>query len=134
MGKSPYQAAVDASDEIGLAVVAISATIIGVFAPVGLMSGVIGLYFREFGLTVAVAVFFSLLVARLITPMMAAYFMTGHPPRETKEGWVMTAYEKLLRTSLRWKWLTVGSALALFAAALLSLTSIPPTFQIGRPS
>eukprot|EP00913_Durusdinium_trenchii_P026842 g25177.t1 len=128
MGKSAYRAALDASDEIGLAVIAISGTIIAVFAPVGLMSGVVGLYFREFGLTVAVAVFFSLLVARLITPIMAAYFMTGRPPREMPHGWAMRSYESLLRVSLRWKMLTIALAAALFAVSVASLASVPTTF------
>mgnify|MGYP001063495573 CR=1 FL=1 len=75
MGKKPYRAALEAADEIGLAVIAISATIMAIFAPVSFMGGIAGQYFKQFGLTVAVAVFFSLLVARLITPMMAAYFM-----------------------------------------------------------
>lgn len=75
MGKKPYRAALEAADEIGLAVIAISVTIIAIFAPVSFMGGVAGQYFKQFGLTVAVAVFFSLLVARLITPMMAAFFM-----------------------------------------------------------
>ncbi len=75
MGKKPYKAALEAADEIGLAVIAISATIIAIFAPVSFMGGVAGQYFKQFGLTVAIAVFFSLLVARLITPMMAAFFM-----------------------------------------------------------
>ncbi len=74
-GKKPYRAALEAADEIGLAVIAISATIIAIFAPVSFMGGVAGQYFKQFGLTVAIAVFFSLLVARLITPMMAAFFM-----------------------------------------------------------
>jgi len=74
-GKKPYKAALEAADEIGLAVIAISATIIAIFAPVSFMGGIAGQYFKQFGLTVAVAVFFSLLVARLITPMMAAFFM-----------------------------------------------------------
>ena len=73
MGKSGYQAALDAADEIGLAVVATSFTIIAVFLPVSFMGGVTGQYFKQFGLTVAAAVFFSLLVARLITPVLAAY-------------------------------------------------------------
>ena len=73
MGKSAYQAALDAADEIGLAVVACSATIIAVFLPVSFMGGLTGQYFKQFGLTVAAAVFFSLLVARLITPVLAAY-------------------------------------------------------------
>ncbi len=65
----------EAADEIGLAVIAITLTIVAVFAPVSFMGGVAGQYFKQFGLTVAVAVLFSLLVARLITPMMAAYLM-----------------------------------------------------------
>ena len=75
MGKSPYRAALEAADEIGLAVIAITFTIIAVFVPVSFMGGIAGQYFKQFGLTVAVAVLFSLLVARLITPMLAAYFM-----------------------------------------------------------
>ncbi len=75
MGKSPYRAAIDAAQEIGLAVIATTSTIVAVFVPVSFMPGIPGQYFRQFGLTVAIAVIFSLLVARLITPMMAAYFM-----------------------------------------------------------
>ncbi|MEB2847194.1 MMPL family transporter [Rhizobiales bacterium RZME27] len=128
MGKSAYRAALDASDEIGLAVIAISATIIAVFAPVGLMSGVVGLYFREFGLTVAIAVFFSLLVARLITPIMAAHVMTNAMPEDVPKGPLSVSYEALLRKTLRWRWLTVGTALGLFAVAIVSLISLPTTF------
>jgi hydrophobe/amphiphile efflux-1 (HAE1) family protein len=128
MGKSAYRAALDASDEIGLAVIAISATIIAVFAPVGMMSGVVGLYFREFGLTVAVAVFFSLAVARLITPIMAAYIMTRAPTTEAHRGRAISAYERLLRLSLRSKWITVVSAFGLFGLAVTSLISLPTTF------
>ena len=73
MGKSGYRAAMDAADEIGLAVVATSFTIIAVFLPVSFMGGITGQFFRQFGLTVAAAVFISLLVARLITPVLAAY-------------------------------------------------------------
>src|SRR5262249_35479552 len=78
MGKSAYRASLEAADEIGLAVIAISMTIVAVFAPVSFMSGIAGQYFRQFGLTVSVAVLFSLLVARFITPVMAAYFMRSH--------------------------------------------------------
>ena len=73
MGKSPYRAALEAADEIGLAVIAITFTIVAVFAPVSFMGGIAGQYFKQFGLTVAAAVLISLLVARLITPMLAAY-------------------------------------------------------------
>ncbi|KXF77957.1 ABC transporter permease [Paramesorhizobium deserti] len=128
MGKSAYRAALDASDEIGLAVIAISASIIAVFAPVGFMSGEVGLYFRQFGLTVAIAVFFSLLVARLITPVMAAYFMTGSPRAGEKRGRFILAYERLLRISLNWRWATVGLAAGSFALAMLALSSLPTAF------
>ena len=82
MGKSGFQAALDAADEIGLAVVACSATIIAVFLPVSFMGGLTGQYFKQFGLTVAAAVFFSLLVARLITPVLAAYMLKSDKDRD----------------------------------------------------
>lgn len=77
-GESPYQAALIGADAIGLAVIATTATIIAVFAPVSLMPGQAGQFFKEFGLTVAAAVTFSLVVARLVTPVMAAYFLKPH--------------------------------------------------------
>jgi multidrug efflux pump subunit AcrB len=101
MGKTPYRAAIEAADEIGLAVIATTSTIIAVFVPVSFMPGIPGQYFRQFGITVAVAVLFSLLVARLITPMMAAYFMTardsGHG--EARDGVFMRFYLWLVRKS-----------------------------------
>ena len=96
MGKSPYRAALEAADEIGLAVIAITFTIIAVFVPVSFMDGVPGQYFRQFGLTVAVAVAFSLLVARLITPMLAAYFLRNHGHPEEEPGLFSRAYSKFL--------------------------------------
>ncbi|WP_105372313.1 efflux RND transporter permease subunit [Neorhizobium huautlense] len=128
MGKSAYRASLDASDEIGLAVIAISATIIAVFAPVGFMKGEVGLYFRQFGLTVAIAVFFSLLVARLITPVLAAYVMTGTPPVEHKKRTFILAYQDLLRVSLHLRWVTVGLAVGSFALAMLTFSSLPTGF------
>ncbi|MET0605257.1 MAG: efflux RND transporter permease subunit, partial [Beijerinckiaceae bacterium] len=103
MGKSPYRAAMEAADEIGLAVIAITMTIVAVFAPVSFMPGIAGQYFKQFGLTVVVAVLFSLLVARLITPMMAAYLMRnpGHTTR--RDGFVMRAYLGFLRMTLAHK-------------------------------
>ncbi len=97
MGKSAYRASLEAADEIGLAVIAISLTIIAVFVPVSFMGGIVGQYFKQFGLTVAVAVAFSLLVARLITPMMAAYLMRHISHEEPKPGLVIRAYSRLLR-------------------------------------
>ena len=96
MGKSPYRAALEAADEIGLAVIAITFTIVAVFVPVSFMDGVPGQYFRQFGLTVAVAVLFSLLVARLITPMLAAYFLRNHGHPEEEPGFFSRAYSQFL--------------------------------------
>ena len=95
-GKSPYRASMEAADEIGLAVIAITFSIIAIFAPVSFMGGIAGQYFKQFGLTVAVAVFFSLIVARLITPMMSAYLLKELPHEEHKPGWLMRSYIGLL--------------------------------------
>ncbi|MEZ5922187.1 MAG: efflux RND transporter permease subunit [Parvularculaceae bacterium] len=127
MGKKPYQAALEAADEIGLAVVATSATIIAVFLPVSFMGGETGVWFREFGITVAVAVFFSLLVARLITPMMAAYFLKGEqdePKRSTLQRW----YEQALQFSLRHPVAPIAAGLFSFVAAIAVMTQMPMTF------
>ncbi len=97
MGKSAYRASMEAADEIGLAVIAISFTIIAVFVPVSFMDGIVGQYFKQFGLTVAIAVFFSLIVARLITPMLSAYFMKSGGHEELPTGFFTRAYVKLLR-------------------------------------
>src|SRR5437763_968463 len=86
MGKSPYRAALEAADEIGLAVIAISLTIIAIFAPASFMSGIAGQFFKQFGITVSVQVFFSLLAARLVTPMLAAYFLKHSNHQEPPPG------------------------------------------------
>lgn len=100
MGKSAYQAAIDAADEIGLAVVATTMSIVAVFLPVGLMPGISGQFFKQFGLTVVVAVLLSLAVARLITPMVAAYFLKAHGETPHGGGRLMDRYMKLLQWSL----------------------------------
>jgi multidrug efflux pump subunit AcrB len=89
MGKTPYQAAIEAADEIGLAVIATTFTLIAVFLPTAFMSGVVGKFFVQFGWTAAVAVFCSLIVARVLTPMMAAYLLKPHAGSEEREpGWM----------------------------------------------
>ena len=89
MGKSPYQAALEAADEIGLAVIAISLTIVAIFAPASFMSGIAGQFFKQFGITVSVQVLFSLLAARLVTPMLAAYFLQPHTHVEKPPGRIL---------------------------------------------
>ncbi|MEL6375079.1 MAG: efflux RND transporter permease subunit [Pseudomonadota bacterium] len=128
MGKSAYRAALDGADEIGLAVIAITFTIIAVFAPVSFMGGIAGQYFKQFGLTVAFAVFFSLLVARLITPLMSAYFMRAHGPAEEREGWLLRAYTRLVRWSVRRRLVTVALGLMIFAGSIYSMQLLPSGF------
>ncbi len=128
MGKTPYRASLEAADEIGLAVIAISATIMAVFAPVSFMGGIAGQYFKQFGLTVAVAVFFSLLVARLITPMMAAYFLRAEGHSEPKPGPFLRGYLALLRGTLRFRWLTLVVGIAFFAGSVYATRFLPSGF------
>jgi hydrophobe/amphiphile efflux-1 (HAE1) family protein len=128
MGKSPYRAALEAADEIGLAVIAITFTIVAVFAPVSFMGGIAGQYFKQFGLTVAAAVLISLLVARLLTPMLAAYFLRDHGHVEEREGFVMRAYTRLVGWSVRHKFITFLVGIALFAGSIYSARLLPSGF------
>jgi len=100
MGKTAYQASIDAADEIGLAVVATTMSIVAVFLPVGLMPGIPGQFFKNFGITVVIAVLMSLAVARMITPMIAAYFLQHHGEESHGEGPLMDRYMALLRWSI----------------------------------
>ncbi|RYY58978.1 MAG: efflux RND transporter permease subunit, partial [Comamonadaceae bacterium] len=88
MGKSPYEAAMEAADEIGLAVIATTFTLIAVFLPTAFMSGVAGKFFKQFGWTAALAVFASLVVARVLTPMMAAYMLKPLTHQEKEPAWL----------------------------------------------
>ncbi len=128
MGKRPFEAAVEAADEIGLAVIAITFTIVAVFSPVSFMGGIAGQFFKQFGLTVAAAVLASLLVARLITPLMAAYLMRPVAAHVERDGWVMRAYTRFLAGTLRWRWLTLLAGLAAFAMSIFSTTLLPTGF------
>jgi multidrug efflux pump subunit AcrB len=134
MGKSAYQASMDAADEIGLAVLATTMAIVAVFLPVGIMPGISGQFFKNFGLTVVVAVLFSLMVARLITPMIAAYFLKSHGTQEHASGKWMEGYLDLLKWSLEHRWKTVGiGAVAMLATvgvfSQLNFTFFPDVDQ-----
>ena len=128
MGKSGYRAALEAADEIGLAVVATSATIIAVFLPVGFMGGVTGQYFKQFGLTVAAAVFFSLLVARLITPVLAAHFLKPHDDMRGADGAVMTRYLEVLRWALAHRRATLVAGTLFFLGSIGLFVAVPKSF------
>ncbi len=129
MGKSAYQAAIDAADEIGVAVLATTMSIVAVFLPVGLMPGISGQFFKNFGLTVVASVLMSLAVARLVTPMIAAYFLKAQGHRSHGEGWLSDMYMKVLRWTLRHRWsAVVGSGVA-FGLTIFCFASLPMTFQ-----
>ena len=134
MGKSAYQASIDAADEIGLAVLATTMAIVAVFLPVGLMPGISGQFFKNFGLTVVASVLMSLAVARLITPMLAAYFLKAHGQASHGEGRLMDFYMRILKWTLLHRWsAVVGGALA-FGTTIYLFTVIPSTFQPLRDS
>jgi len=100
MGKSAYQASIDAADEIGLAVVATSFCIVAVFLPVGLMPGISGQFFKNFGITVVISVLMSLAVARMITPLLAAYFLKAKGHASHGEGPMIDRYMRILNWTL----------------------------------
>ncbi|HEY9682803.1 MAG TPA: efflux RND transporter permease subunit [Oculatellaceae cyanobacterium] len=128
MGKSPMQAALEAADEIGLAVVATTMSIIAVFLPVAFMNGIPGQFFKQFGITVAVAVFFSLAVARLLTPMMAANWLADKNHDSASNKKVISMYEKSLAWSLAHRKTTIGLAILFFVASLGLTVAIPTNF------
>ena len=149
MGKTAYQASIDAADEIGLAVVGTTFSIVAVFLPVSLMPGVSGQFMKNFGMTVVVAVLISLLVARLITPMIAAYFLKSHGHQDHGGGRASDMYQSVLRWTLdtrksharkaagyRWTaWLwdhrvwMMGVSLIAFLCTIFAFSSLPFTFQ-----
>ncbi|KMO40806.1 ABC transporter permease [Methylobacterium variabile] len=128
MGKSPYQAAIDAADEIGLAVIAISFTIVAIFAPASFMGGIAGQFFKQFGITIAVQVLFSLLAARFVTPMLAAYIMKPEVHEEKPPGRVERAYVWLVTKSVKYYFLTVLLGIGLFAASIASMRLLSEGF------
>jgi hydrophobe/amphiphile efflux-1 (HAE1) family protein len=134
MGKTPYRAALEAADEIGLAVIAISLTIIAIFAPASFMSGIAGQFFKQFGITVSVQVFFSLLAARFVTPMLAAYFLKHHAHAEPPPGRVLNGYHNVVKWSVKHHYITVLIGFAIFAASIWSITLLPQGFLPAQDS
>ena len=142
MGKTPYRAAIEAADEIGLAVITTTSTIVAVFVPVSFMAGIPGQYFRQFGLTVAIAVLFSLLVARLITPLMAAYLMTAKDAGSEEshaDGRLMRGYLAFVRRTSAtrrfangWRfpvyYLTLFAAIGVLIVSVFFMLKVPGSF------
>ena len=137
MGKTPYQASMEAADEIGMAVIATTLALVAVFLPTAFMGGVPGLFFKQFGWTAVLAILASLMVARLLTPMMAAYLLKPHAPpapvdgvavprTEPADSWMMARYMATMRWCLRHRGLTMlGSAL--FFIGSIALVPLLPT-------
>jgi hydrophobe/amphiphile efflux-1 (HAE1) family protein len=137
MGKKPYHAAIDASDEIGLAVVATTFSLVAVFGPVALMNGVTGQFFRPFGVAVAGSVLFSLLVARTITPLMAAYILKDKPHGQEalKQDRLSYQYRRFLSWALGHRILTLIAALMFLVGSFMLVPLIPVgLFQNGDVS
>ena len=128
MGKTPYEAAMEAADEIGLAVVATTFTLIAVFLPTAFMGGIVGQFFRQFGWTAALSIFASLMVARLITPMMAAYILRPEKKHIEKQSAMMKYYLKIVSWTLHHRWITMGATLVLFVASLALVKLLPTSF------
>ncbi|RYF15003.1 MAG: efflux RND transporter permease subunit [Comamonadaceae bacterium] len=127
MGKSPYEAAMEAADEIGLAVIATTFTLIAVFLPTAFMSGVAGKFFKQFGWTASLAVFASLVVARVLTPMMAAYLLKPIVHKDGDPKW-MQWYMKAVNWSMRHRVKTMVLATLFFIGSVLLIPLLPTGF------
>ncbi|MCK3779250.1 efflux RND transporter permease subunit [Ensifer sesbaniae] len=130
MGKRPFIAAIDAADAIGLAIVATTLTIVAVFAPVSFIGGAVGQYFKQFGLTVAIAVLFSLAVARLLTPLMAAYLLRprGGHGHSGKPSRIADGYRRLLGWTLDHRKTALSLVALIFIGSIGLLTMLPTGF------
>ncbi len=128
MGKKPYQAAMEAADEIGFAVIATTFTLVAIFLPTAFMGGVIGKYFKQFGITAAVAIMGSLVVARLLTPMMSAYLLKPHDEGVEKTSPLMQSYLSSVEWSLKHRlWIVLGFGLFIWGSISL-LPLLPKGF------
>jgi multidrug efflux pump subunit AcrB len=127
MGKSPYEAAMEAADEIGLAVVATTFTLIAVFLPTAFMSGVAGKFFKQFGWTASLAVFASLVVARVLTPMMAAYILKPVVGTHSDPKW-MNIYMRAAAWCMKHRVMTMAAATVFFFGSVMLIPLLPTGF------
>lgn len=128
MGKSPYQAAMEAADEIGLAVIATTFSLVAVFLPTAFMSGVVGKFFVQFGWTASIAVFFSLVVARMLTPMMAAYILKPFCSEYREPRW-LDYYTKWASWCLRHRFYTNLAVAVFFFGSFVLASTLPTGFM-----
>jgi multidrug efflux pump subunit AcrB len=128
MGKTPMEAAMEAADEIGMAVIATTFALVAVFLPTAFMSGIPGLFFKQFGWTAVIAVLASLVVARLLTPMMAAYILKPKAHKEEKDGPLMTRYIRVMRWCLKNRLVTAIAASVFFVCSIMLVGLLPTGF------
>ena len=150
MGKTPYQASLDGTQEIGLAVLATTFSIVAVFLPIGFMGGIIGKFFHEFGITIVAAVLISMFVSFTLDPMLSSIWHDPsieahgkhHAPVTFYDktigrvtGWFERAtdslaetYQRILRWSLVHKLATVGLALAIFVTSIFMVPLLGTEF------
>ena len=128
LGKTPYQGAMEAADEIGLAVIATTFTLIAVFLPTAFMGGIAGKFFVQFGWTAAIAVFFSLVVARMLTPMMAAYLLKPAGGEHAPPRW-LGIYEGWVKGCLEHRKATMAVATFIFFASFALVPLLPTGFM-----
>lgn len=126
-GKTPKRAALDAAQEIGLAVIGTSLTLVAIFIPVAFMPGIPGRFFKQFAITCVVSVVFSLIVARLITPMLAAYQLKAKPEKH-EDGPALLKYLQAVRWTLDNRGKTLLGALALFMLSMVAYNTLPGSF------
>jgi hydrophobic/amphiphilic exporter-1 (mainly G- bacteria), HAE1 family len=127
-GKAPYPAAIEAADEIGLAVIATTATLLAVFAPTGFMPGVVGQFFKSFAIACCVSVFFSLIVARTLTPLMGAYWLKANQGKEHGEPTWMAPYQRMLGWCLDRRWMVMAGGFAFFVFSIFLASRLPGEF------
>ncbi len=128
MGKTPFQAALEAAEEIGMAVIATTFSLVAVFLPTAFMAGIAGKFFKQFGWTATLAILASLVVARLLTPMMAAYMMKPGGHRQQAEGRLMGRYLNTVRWCLKHRGLTLLGANLFFFGSLMLIPLLPTGF------
>ncbi len=128
MGKTPYQAAMEAASEIGLAVIATTFALIAVFLPTAFMAGIPGKFFKQFGWTAVFAIFASLVVARMLTPMMAAYMLKNKTPAAKKDGRIMVMYLAWVAWCIRHRLVTAIASGVFFIGSLALIPLLPTGF------
>jgi len=128
MGKTPMQAALEAADEIGMAVIATTFALVAVFLPTAFMGGIPGKFFKQFGWTAVLAVLASLVVARLLTPMMAAYMLKPKKHEEEKDGWIMQRYMRTMKWCLTHRLVTAIASAVFFVCSMMMVGLLPTGF------